>query len=278
MSKRDEQKKIAAHTVEALKMGFYILPNGQKVMLDHELNRLKEHTILYSPKDGEALVSELQPNPTHDTRFHVTKETTLRAAKRLTQVSDSPLLVLNFASAKNPGGGYLNGSTAQEESLARSSGLVVSLESQMAMYRHNRQQPSAMYSDYIIYSPAVPVFKDDAGNLEASPYNVSFITAPAVNKGAVLNQSKRISQADIDRTMRIRIDKILAIAALHGYERLVLGAFGCGVFRNEPNDVARYFKESLTNPRFKGRFKEVTFAILDNTPNGSVIAPFRKAF
>lgn len=278
MSKRQQQKEIALHTVNILNTGFYVSPNGSKFPLNAKLTEMMQGTTLYAPKDGEELVSNLQPSTQYTTAYRVTQETTLQAAKRLVRQSPAPLLVLNFASAKNPGGGFLNGSTAQEESLARSSGLILSLESQPTMYRFNRNTPSAFYSDYMIYSPSVPVFKDDAGKLAHEPYTLSFITAPAVNKGAVLNQNSHTSQADIDFAMRTRIEKILAVAAHHGYERLLLGAFGCGVFRNEPVDVARIFKECLDSPRFAGRFQEVSFAVLDHSPSGAVIQPFRQAF
>src|SRR5207253_5281746 len=116
-------------------------------------------------------------------RVEVTAETTLSAARRLA-TTGARVIALNFASAKNPGGGFLAGSQAQEESLARSSALYACLEPQREFYEHNRALRSALYSDHILFSPGVPVFRDDAGRLLDEPYLVSFITAPAVNAGA----------------------------------------------------------------------------------------------
>ena len=112
----------------------------------------------------------------------MTGETTLAAAERLAEFRP---LCLNFASAKNPGGGLLSGSQTQEESLARSSGLYATLLPMTELYAYNRHLGTSLYSDYMIYSPDVPVFRSDSGLLLEVPYLASFITAPAVNAGAV---------------------------------------------------------------------------------------------
>jgi uncharacterized protein (TIGR02452 family) len=185
------------------------------------------------------------------------------------------VLCLNFASAKNPGGGFLNGSQAQEESLARASGLYACLLQARAMYDTNRQFDSCLYTDHMIYSPRVPVFRDDDDVLLAEPYAVSFVTAPAVNAGA-LRPGER---ARIEPTMRGRTEKVLALAAAHGHEALVLGAWGCGVFRNDPTDVARWFHEHLCEtPAFEGVFRTVVFAVLDSSPDEHTLRPFAERF
>ncbi|MGF7535574.1 TIGR02452 family protein [Bacillus mexicanus] len=164
---------------------------------------------------------------------------------------------MNFASAKNPGGGFLRGSNAQEESLARSSGLYVSISTQQKMYEESKKCKNAMYTDYMIYSPDVPVFRDDDGGL-IEPYNVSFITSPAVNTGIVKSRDKHITQYHIDIVMKKRIEKILAAAIVNGHKHIVLGAFGCGVFKNSPEIVAKYFDEILIKgPRFKTNSKKL---------------------
>src|SRR5208283_3500713 len=110
----------------------------------------------------------------------------LEAARRLIAERCRPA-VLNFASATQPGGGFLSGSRAQEESLARSSGLYACLSGN-PMYEFHRTRRDAMYTDYFVYSPDVPVFRTDEGNLLEQPWRCSFITAPAVNAKAVLKR------------------------------------------------------------------------------------------
>src|SRR6185437_10556724 len=95
------------------------------------------------------------------------------------------VLALNFASARHPGGGFLKGSQAQEESLARASGLYACIAPLRGMYDANHRFRSCLYTDHLIYSPDVPVFRADNDSLLDHPYPVSFVTAPAVNAGAV---------------------------------------------------------------------------------------------
>ncbi len=182
---------------------------------------------------------------------------------------------LNFASAKNPGGGFLNGAIAQEESLARSSALYACLKGN-SMYDLHRANRDAMYTDYVIHSPDVPVFREDDGTLLASPYLCSFITCPAVNAKVVLERNPGAGRA-IREAMRGRIVKVLSVAAHHEHEGLVLGAWGCGVFGNEPRMIAELFHSALHGP-FQGVFARVIIAVTDGSDEGNVIGPFQKLF
>ncbi|WP_436500173.1 TIGR02452 family protein [Actinokineospora sp. HUAS TT18] len=178
----------------------------------------------------------------------VTDESTLAAARRL----GGHVACLNFASARKPGGGYRTGAQAQEESLARSSALAATLRAAPEFYAPN---PNALYSHRVIYSPAVPVFRDDTGALIA-PYNVAFLTVAAPNLGALTTDAER---AQVPSILTTRATRVLAIAAAHGHRTLVLGAWGCGVFRNDPSVVATAFAEALAAVP---AFDEVVFAIL----------------
>jgi len=78
------------------------------------------------------------------------------------------------------------------------------------------------------------------------------------------------------QVMRQRIDMILAIAHKHGYKNLVLGAWGCGVFRNNPQHVAGYFRDSLTNGgRFENLFERIRFSVLDPSDRGTYNAFYK---
>src|SRR5204862_8348039 len=111
------------------------------------------------------------------TRFEVTYERALAAARRHVEEGYRPV-AFKFASAKHPGGGFLGGARAQEESLCRASGLYACINGN-AMYRDHQHLSGGFYTNYAIYSPAVPVFKDDEGELLDEPYLCAFVTAPA---------------------------------------------------------------------------------------------------
>ncbi|NJK75089.1 MAG: TIGR02452 family protein [Richelia sp. CSU_2_1] len=108
---------------------------------------------------------------------------------------------------------------------------------------------------------------------------LSILTVPEVNSGAVREKGK---QSEIDRIENImfdRTEKLLSVAAIHSYKVLILGAWGCGVFKNNPEDVARYFYHHLVeNPQLKGFFERIAFAILDNSKNRAIIKPFQAIF
>lgn len=149
----------------------------------------------------------------------------------------------------------------------------------MEMYEKNRNYSSCLYLDDMIYSPQVPVIRDDNDQLLDKPFLISILTVPAVNAGAVKKNGKKQEINKIESTMLRRTEKLLSVAAVNNYKVLVLGAWGCGVFKNNPDDVARYFHYHLVeNPKFSSLFEKVMFAVLDNTKDESVIEAFRKRF
>ncbi len=182
--------------------------------------------------------------------------------------------VLNFASARNPGGGFLNGALAQEESLARSSALYKSLIQCPQYYDFHRSHRSLLYSNRTIYSPGCPVFKRDDGTLIEEPYAIDFITSPAPNAGAIArNQPQDLEK--ISEVLYDRASKILSLAVFQGCEALVLGAWGCGVFKNDPSIVSKIFANLLFSDRlFKGRFQQILFSVLDSTKKENTISAF----
>jgi uncharacterized protein (TIGR02452 family) len=187
-----------------------------------------------------------------------------------------PVAALNFASAKNPGGGFLNGSQAQEESLARSSALHASLLRAWEFYERHRGSPSLLYSDAMIWSPGCPVFRDDEGRPLDEPQLVSFITSPAPNAGATAeNRPEELPL--IPEVFGRRSEYVLALAASQGYKCLILRAWGCGVFRNDPAVVASAFVGHLRQGAWSGRFERVVFSVLDTSPTRETLAAFERA-
>jgi uncharacterized protein (TIGR02452 family) len=276
-----DAKAIAQGTMAALERGQYTAPDGSTINLTPLLATCISGTRCYDP-DGLAHIREqvlAQPGTQPATTFAVVNETTLQGCTRLVASQQYQRIgVLNFASAKNPGGGFLGGARAQEESLARSSGLYVSLRQCPEYYSFHRAQESCLYSDRMIYSPACPVFRDDAGAWLAQPYLVDFITSPAPNAGAVW-QNEPANREFIVPVLTERASKILALAASRQYDALVLGAWGCGVFRNDPSTVAAIFHDSLRSQgRYSGYFRHVLFSVYDSSPARKTYGAFARQF
>ncbi|MBY0459875.1 MAG: TIGR02452 family protein, partial [Gemmataceae bacterium] len=206
-----------------------------------------------------------------ETKFEVVNDTTLEAARRLAGEGFRPV-ALNFASARHPGGGFLGGARAQEESLCRASALYACINGN-AMYRDHAHTGGGFYTNYAIYSPDVPVIKDDEGELLDTPYLCAFVTSPAVNVGAIRNDERRLVRDE----MRSRIDKTLTLMAAHGHAAAVLGAWGCGVFKNDPDQIAELFAKALRG-KFAGCFARVVFAVLDSSDERRFIGPFETRF
>jgi len=271
---RNKRASIAKETVDICDTGFYVAPSGVRVEISETLNRARIGTVLYSPSSLPA-VSDRPRQP--QTLFEVRNETTFAALARLTG-SNSHVACLNFASAKNPGGGFLNGSLAQEEALACASGLYPCLVKAPEYYERNRANRSAIYLDLVIYSPLVPFFRNDSGVLLERPIFASVITAPAPNAGAVMQNEPHNTSA-VEPALIRRADLVLTVARDHGIESLVLGAWGCGVFRNAPAHVAAVFADLLKpTGKFAGAFSRVVFAVFDRSEGETTYRAFADVF
>ena len=184
--KRSTRKELAQQTVEIVERGSYQSATGRMVDIAASVRTCLEGTQFFPPEKLEELRQQILGSPPEfsATSFEVVNETTLAGITRLLADGSDPIAVLNFASAKNPGGGFLNGSQAQEESLARSSALYASQHQAWEFYDRHRNLSSLLYSDAMIWSPDCPIFRDDEGTLLDAPQLVNFITSPAPNAGA----------------------------------------------------------------------------------------------
>lgn len=271
---RPLRSKLAQETVAISEAGHYTGPDGSEVQFEAAIREAVAATRCHS-LDTTAETAGFAR--TAQTKLEVTDETTIAALQRLHSEPGGHLACLNFASAKNPGGGSLGGSEAQEESLARSSALYRCLLAAPEYYERNRKCRNALYLDQAIWSPSVPFFRDDTGALLNAPICASVITAPAPNAGAVAaNEQARMNE--VTPTLHRRAAFVLALAAQRGVRRLVLGAWGCGVFRNNPRVVAQTFAGLLCGPSaFANTFDEVVFAIFDRSADTAVLCAFREA-
>ncbi|MEM7034097.1 MAG: TIGR02452 family protein, partial [Chloroflexota bacterium] len=210
--------------------------------------------------------------------IEVTAETTQVAAHRLVvEEGCDNVILLSYASARNPGGGFINGAKAQEEDLSRCSGLYPCLLTQPTYYEVNRTQKSLLYTDHIIYSPNVPWFRTKSRNLLDEVFLASVITAPAPNAGQHLRRNPN-DWPSIERALRRRAGMVLAIAKDQGHRILLLGAWGCGVFRNDPAMVADAFGHWLTQPIFSRCFDRVVFAVYDPGREKKTLQAFQTRF
>ncbi|GAA2345574.1 TIGR02452 family protein [Dactylosporangium salmoneum] len=259
-------REMARQTVEIAERGEYGPENGRTVSIATAVKEAIAGTRLYEPDGPVAAGRRVEGPPA----IEVTHESTLAAAQRVGEGAAT----LVFASAKNPGGGFLGGAQAQEESLARSSALYACQRTAPEFYAFHREQRDLRYSDRVIYSPGVPVFRDDKGRLLDTPFRTAFLTAAAPNLGAILRNQPE-DAGDVPAVLRRRATRVLRVAAAHGHSTLVLGAWGCGVFRNVPAEVAAAFKAALAEAPC---FDRVVFAIYDRLPRTPVYAAFTAAY
>ncbi|MEU3339338.1 TIGR02452 family protein [Streptomyces sp. NPDC006668] len=260
---------IAHETEQIVAAGAYRAPDGRDVSIAAAVAAARAGTAMYGPdpiRTPQAVSAE--------TFLEVTGESSLEAARRV----GGEVAVLNFASARNPGGGFLKGAQAQEEALCRASALYTCLLQAPEFYEHHRAHRDPFYTDRVIHSPAVPVFRDDHGRLLDEPFTAGFLTAAAPNAGVVRRTTPERA-AELPQALTTRAERVLETAAAQGYRRLVLGAWGCGVFQNDPAQVAGAFR-ALFGPggRFAATFEHVTFGILDRTAGQTVRATFVRAF
>ncbi|QIX60186.1 TIGR02452 family protein [Hymenobacter sp. BT18] len=273
---REQRQEIARQTLHALKQGSYQTATGTQVDIGSWQRTAEAESRLYRPEDAAALlapkvINEAAAKPAE---VRVYNATTLAAASDLVSQYQR-VACLNFASARNPGGGFLGGSQAQEESLARSTGLYPCIAQFTEMYQHNAHL-NGLYSDYLIFSPGVPVLLTDEGEWLAEPYQVDIITAPAVNAGALRRNNPELLDQLVP-TMQRRIRQVLAVAAQNGCEALVLGAWGCGVFGNDPAQIAELFAEALAEPAVRNQFQRIDFAVFDPKLPYSTLQAFKQA-
>jgi uncharacterized protein (TIGR02452 family) len=275
MSLRD----VAQQTLSILQRGKYEVNGGSMVELEPAIRAAIAGTKVFTPSELADLLqgceAELSGTPQ---RVEVSAELTQAAARRLVlDEGRSDLVLLNFASARNVGGGFLNGAKAQEEDLARASALYHCLQAAPAYYEANRGCRHLVYTDHMIWSPSVPFFRVDARELLAHPFHAAVITAPAPNATALQRDwPGELSGFTYEDVLRRRAGMVLALAQKQGHRTLLLGAWGCGVFGNDPVLVADAFGRWLAHPRFLRAFERIVFAVRD--PRRVTLEAFEQRF
>jgi uncharacterized protein (TIGR02452 family) len=259
---RSRAAALGASAFDVMMRGYYLNARGEQVDWSRLVESARTGKRSFPP---DAALPPAAPAGNRVTRVQVCNETTLRAAADLKARGHRPL-ALNFANGVTPGGGFLGGARAQEETLCRSSALYATLvDDPMYAFHGKRSLPDS--SDWVIYSPDVPVFRDEYGGELDEPWLLSFLTSAAPYAPTV---GQPLSGDLLER----RIRRVLEVSAAMGYQSLVLGAWGCGAFSNDPVRTARDFRSALERD-FRGCFADVVFAITDWSPERRLLGVFR---
>jgi len=278
-SQRARLSEIAKETLAALENGRYYLDDTSYDLV-RAVEEVSKRTNYFDPDCFLTGWSAFTQSTTYnECGIAVEESTTVAAARRLFSSRDplgiQRVGILNFASAKKEGGGFISGASAQEESIARTSTLYPSLMSKegQRFYRLNRaDNRGCYYTHAMLYSPDVLVIRDDDAKAAKwrPPVTVDVVTSPAVNAGVVLGRIKDNSQIEREKerirvVMVERMARILFLFEHKGVDTIVLGSFGTGVFRNDVKVVANIWKH-LVGPggRFARSFRRIVFAVIPN--------------
>ncbi len=222
--------------------------------------------------EKDVLKVSKEPVYTEKAEVMVSKKRTLEAA---TTYKGQRIMVHNFASASNPGGGVVHGSSAQEECLCRCSTLYFNLDTTPmwnGFYMPHRKEGNPLHNDDCIYTPGVMVFKSDTASPklleEEDWYTVNVITCAAPNlrpkpanpmNPGDGNQAAKIKEKDLLTLHEKRLRRILDVAKVNQNEVVILGAFGCGAFSNPPQVVALAMRNVIRE--YLCDFKTIEFAV-----------------
>ncbi len=269
-------KEKAREVLGIIEAAGYRSLSGNWVDLSPYLESSVEGSRLYRPGFfSKELGKQAGSNPKCKANITLANETTQQAAGRMYAEGLRKIALLNFASARNPGGGFLSGAKAQEEDLTRCSTLYACLSRCMEYYDYNRARDTMLYSDMAIFSPEVPWFRTRSRDEPDELYVASVITAPAPNAGEALKRG--MAQDVIESTMLHRCGLVLEIARQHNCRNLILGAWGCGVFRNDPRYVASAFQHWL-NGLYAECFDSVHFAVYDRSKSKETYRAFEEQY
>ena len=288
---KDLRAQEYRNTIEIVNQGYYTTEAGRRVVFPN-LARMEHETAFYS----KAFSVKEVPMRAEPTRFEVHNVDCLDEGVRLIREGYRPA-VLNMASRSMPGGGVLTGAGAQEETLFRRTNLFRSLyQFTEAFIRYT------WYAKYImpvregerypldrnfggVYTPDALLFRESesAGyKLMEQPERLSFIAVAGINRPE-MKDATHLADSMVEGTKN-KIRTILRIGLRHGHDSLVLGALGCGAFRNPPSHIARLFHEVFDEPEFRNKYRLVSFAILDDhnahrshNPEGNFL-PFAREF
>ena len=252
------------NTVEIVNHGYYITENDARYTFPDDSDMMRK-TVFYEKEICLSNTAQCADS----TIIEVQNIDCLYAGIQMKEQGYNPA-VLNMASRRNPGGGVTTGAGAQEETLFRRTNLFRFLY-QFAPYAEQYGIKKSRYQYPLdrnfggIYTPAAIYFRESEQKgyaLLDNPVSLSFITVAGMNRPD-LTADGMIADHHVE-PIKNKIRTIFRIGLVHGHDSLVLGALGCGAFRNPPRHVARLFHEVMEEPEFKDKYRKIVFAILDD--------------
>lgn len=289
-TEHNRSTEILHETLHILKKGHYTY-DGRKVFLKLSRNR-QQAASFYGVRTVLSLREKQRgdgPISLGRCRYEVVNQDAFEAARRMAgnylyrlDKEKRPVLVLNFANPVTPGGGVRHGAAAQEEDLCRKSSLLLSLESKNAhvYYEAHRQLNHYLATDAMLLSPEVEILRDSNNDLLPETVVVSVLTCAAP---AIRFAKEKIEKEQLQKLLYGRIMGMLQVAAHERYRYLILGAWGCGAFGNDPDMVSDMFYKALKDFRFgklreKDVFEHIVFAVLDHSREKRNYRAFQRNF
>ena len=283
VARKHKNAEIFRETTRLIQAGGYTTPSGKQNRFDYS------GMLLAGKCFQQELPAVSVPDVPGGTQVMVERNDCLVAAERLVKEGYRPAL-LNFASAGHPGGGVEGGSRAQEETICRRSTLTRSIYTFDPKYAarygyplHDGDHYPILSGFSAVYSPGVTVFREglDCAFME-NPYDVAVVSCAALNLNGKyvikLTPDGHMPKAALDITGN-KIRTVFRIGLTYGHDALVLGAFGCGAFKNPPAEIARLFHEVMEEPEFKNKYRLITFSIIeDHNSKSRNLSAFEEEF
>lgn len=278
---RGPRRQVYASTLMLVKRGRYHTASGGLVELGRIVNPQAQADNVFV--DHEITLRPSLERNSGEVRIAVVNDDCLALARRLhaTDPTDD-ICVLNMANSRNPGGGVWGGAGAQEEYLFRCTDYYRFLYQYANHFAprayhvqrnaHHRYPLAPLYGG--IYSHGVTVFRDTEANgyaLLDSPVRLNFVAVAAFHFN---ERCDAIPQPYVEPT-KDKIRLMLRLAANNGQRRLVLGAFGCGAFHNEPHHMAQLFRQVINESEFQGLFTSISFAVIEDHNSTNNYTAFR---
>lgn len=278
---RGPRRQVYASTLMLVKRGRYHTASGGLVELGRIVNPQAQADNVFL--DHEITLRPSLERNSGEVRIAVVNDDCLALARRLhaTDPTDD-ICVLNMASSRNPGGGVWGGAGAQEEYLFRCTDYYRFLYQYANNFdpqayhvqrnAHHRYPLDPLYGG--VYSHGVTVFRDTEANgyaLLDSPVRLNFVAVAAFHFN---ERCDAIPQPYVEPT-KDKIRLMLRLAANNGQRRLVLGAFGCGAFHNEPHHMAQLFRQVIHESEFQGLFTSISFAVIEDHNSTNNYTAFR---
>ncbi|MCD7894776.1 MAG: TIGR02452 family protein [Erysipelotrichaceae bacterium] len=267
IKEKEQQKEMKKQrNIQILNDTLAIIENGSYIKDNHKIELHMNHKDMqeiqvFLPDDIDKLSISSLKKTNHDCTYSCENIDALSLASN--KQNEDKVLVLNLASATEPGGRSRKGASAQEENLCQRTSLLLSLESEDAQkyYEYNKALKTRMGSNAIMISPNVEVIKDNSFELLDEPFEIAVMScgAPMIRLGL-----EGMTHEEYEALLYKRIQGMLKVAISQDYHHLILGAFGCGVYGNDAAVVSDIFDKVIKDFNCYQLFDSIDFAVLCN--------------